>query len=1311
MRNNLKIIHVNLMKSSEATESLLELAIEFDVSILLIQEPKIIKNTSSTGEISFHSINHPAFTQILPSIANQVSLDRVVPRTLAYVKKNIQNNLQVSMLSDIISDPDCMVLRVQTSGQQFYIYNIYNQSCQQRTIQPKTFERILWQKELLRPGIIVGDFNMHHPSWDPGSSTSSGADRLIEWADANELCLLNSPGEGTFFRPHMTRETVIDLSYSSSHMANRIDDWQILPSVGSDHKPIYFTIQTEQNAENLIENPVTASKFNTKNADWIKFRDKFRSLIRESNFFSSETYKNLSLLNSTEWPEVMDRSPNIKNVLDLTAKNLTECIYLAAISSIPQIKPGGASKPWWNENLKNLRREMMRTQRACIAGQDLGQKYCEHEDFKKSRNSYMRAIKEAKKEHWNKFLEKEDPKSIFKAMAYTKGAIIEPIPSIRSKDGYMQSSFEGKANAFRETLFPRPPESDPIDLRNSHNQTYKWPRLGQFELEQACLCDIKGKTPGPDAINQDMIREAYISEPAVFFQIYSLTFNLGYHPESWREATGAVLKKNGKPDYSIPKAYRVISLLNCLGKVLERIFAKRLSTLAETTHLLDKSQIGGRLRKSAIDAAMILTDEIQTNKQHNRKTSTLLLDIKGAFDHVAKNRLLEILKRTGLPLSLLSWVKSFLSNRRLRLAFDGQIETFKSIETGIPQGSPVSPILFLIYIRDLFQSNAVKFISYIDDIAMTVSSTSLKKNVKILEREAKNIYTLGSYNGIEFDLDKTELIHFTSSKESKNTHVNLPNNKQIRPKTLVRWLGFWFDDKLTFKQHLAIRVAQAKNAFFRMCRLANINVGLSPRAIRQIYMACIVSVSDYGSPVWWKNQTSFRYELEKLQNLATRKILGVFKTAPAKVLEIEACLIPPAIRLDEATRNYALRTRLLSQSHPITSLINRQYPEDTYIAKPTQLERAFASVQSIWASNPEIIKFHKTKPWRKKPSYIINIERSSKEEIVTIHQRQFDKDLGKKVLYVYTDASSRQEGGYIGIGFTITDMFHNRTIYRAHKNMGQNQLVYNGELEAIASALERIEEGNDFANYQIKIFSDSKAALYRLKSYSEKSGQSHHLRIMKSSKHVLSKGIVEISLSWVPGHSNIKGNIEADTLAKMGTEDPPNEVPTSQAFIRAKSRQITSDNWFEDFSKYKEKAQRKNPSTYAGQYPVMIKRKMSSYQKVERKIISAFYQLKVGHGYFKSYLHRIKMTTSDRCPCNGSTKQTPRHLILECKYYKNERRTMMQDIGISRPTMAVLFQTSKGTKAMLDFISKTKISTRDWYLNAEQQAEDIGMES
>ena len=160
------------------------------------------------------------------------------------------------------------------------------------------------------------------------------------------------------------------------------------------------------------------------------------------------------------------------------------------------------------------------------------------------------------------------------------------------------------------------------------------------------------------------------------------------------------------------------------------------------------------------------------------------------------------------------------------------------------------PILFLIYIRDLFYTlEDVYPLSYIDDIGLVTASTSLQKNAKILEREVKKLTVEGQRQAIEFDLAKTELLHFTKGKKAK-VPIYLPTGEKIVPaKGAVRWLGVWFDAHLTFKEHIIRRVSGAEVAFNRMARLANLENGLSTRSLRQLYKACITIIADYGSEI------------------------------------------------------------------------------------------------------------------------------------------------------------------------------------------------------------------------------------------------------------------------------------------------------------------------------------------------------------------------------------------------------------------------------------------------------------------------------
>ena len=153
-------------------------------------------------------------------------------------------------------------------------------------------------------------------------------------------------------------------------------------------------------------------------------------------------------------------------------------------------------------------------------------------------------------------------------MAYTKEPRVGNLPPILGK-----TTFKDKCSILRTTLFPTPPLASPINWDSYIASPTEWPNLTLGELRVACLPKLKGKTLGPDAITPLIVAHALEATPNTFLRLYSCLINIGYYPTPWKEAIGVILKKPNKPDYAIPKAYRVISLLNCLRKVAERVLA------------------------------------------------------------------------------------------------------------------------------------------------------------------------------------------------------------------------------------------------------------------------------------------------------------------------------------------------------------------------------------------------------------------------------------------------------------------------------------------------------------------------------------------------------------------------------------------------------------------------------------------------------------------------------------------------------------------------------------------------------------------
>jgi ribonuclease HI len=1312
--SNIRILQVNLNKYGPATENALQIAIELKVDLIVVQEPWLTKVSEPPDYSNARSTLHQGFTQILPHLPNP----QLRPRTLVYVSRSFSPLVSIATSSPL--DPDLLIIDITEGNTKVQLVNIYNET-DQAEIGPKTLARCLYQQSLHHHSILLGDFNTHHPWWDPLGKKTDGADDLVEWIEQHQLELINTLegepcgegtlgdwaleegalGKGTFFRSNMTRESVIDLTLATSSLASRIQDWQILPGLGSDHNGILFTVFGTQ--AGLLTNPTRQMRYNTQLANWELFTTVLQSNIAQSNVLRSQEFDLIHNTREKQQYFQADNSP-ISDLLDSVALALTDAISGAAKASIPVCKPGARPKPWWNPELKDLRQDMIHKQRHVRT--DNPQSTL---PYLQSKNTYFQAIKRAKREHWNQFLEKEDPKSIFKAMSYTKDRRVERIPPIKSAGPpeSLKDTFQGKCDTFRDTLFPTPPVAPEPVWDNYAPGNWNWPSLTMAELDSACSATIKGKTPGPDAITQDIIRHAYSAVPDMFYKVYSTLLDIGHHPQCWKQATGVILKKPAKRDDSDPKSYRVISLLNCLGKVSERIFAQRLSHLAEMTELLHPTQVGGRLKKSAIDAALLLYNEVETNRRLKRKTSTLFMDVKGAFDHVAKNQLLGILHRLLLPVSLIAWVSSFLSNRLLRLSFDGQTEEFRPIDTGIPQGSPISPILFLIYIRELFPSRAVKFISYMDDISLTISSTSLKKNVKILAREAAKIFDLGAQNAIQFDLIKTELLHFTTSKEVSAATLTLPDGKIVESKETVRWLGIWFDPALNFKEHVARRTSQARSAFQRMARLANTQNGLSPFAIRQLYLACVTSIADYGSVIWWKGQAQLIRPLQALQNLALRKILGVFKTAPIVPMEVEAALVPPSVRLNTNIRKYAFRALKLSPTHPLNVEMARLQPPtpSQRMGRPTQLERIRDSIQGLAdLETLESIEHFKYAPWDRSILYTVEVNPLSKEDAAQWHNSQLNTYRGKNVTTIYTDASSTPDGTGIGIGIVAKDYSQPNgpaTTFQSKSNLGDCQLVYNGELEAVTQAVEyasRIAQpGQEF-----KVYSDNQAGLNRLRTPSDAPGQACQIRTGTAAQVVKERGAT-ISLNWVPGHTKIEGNEMADSLAKEATELEPESEDTSFALLGLRMKQIGSTEWKSLIQNYVQKPN-PNPATYSKKYDWKLRSKIELPSSTKREQASAFYQLKLGHGYLKSYLHRLGHSSNDLCRCGK--RETAEHLLLNCRDLAAARWRLRDGLGGNRLSLKLLLHTKSGIEKTLRFLKETGIVTRKWHLERRQNEEE-----
>jgi ribonuclease HI len=1329
------IIQHNTNRQETATITVLEEGYQLAADIVLLQEPYCYRIRGA-----FIPVQHPSYNLIAPiGYTSYPSLPKR-PRVLAYIRKEI--GLEISPRFDLVSDPDLQAIEVQ-GPEPFLLLNLYNekevrggQSSQQPSRQDReayTVQRLLLGLQLQQPFLLAGDFNLHHPLWNPEADPSKAAmaEPLVQWLTrykANLLTDLEAIGElgGTYYRKNLQGTSIIDLAFYSGFRQLEWGDWRYISPTGSDHEAISFTVRARAGSQT---NSFTARPclYNYKKADWEAFQKSLRN---------EETH----LLNS------LDRLISLRN-LEGIAHLLTSALTKAAKLAIPRKRLCERSKPWWTGQLTDLRKGLAAAGRR-YKGLPTDSNF---EAFKAARNSYSHAIKTAKKTHWKDFLADAAGKDVFTAYAYTKARSNPILPAIRHKRGNSEAiatTFSDKCRAFLTTLFPapqpqpqqqpqqpiglsRPPEPpiancykpqnsaiQPQGYRSSKAKAsanrWEWPALEEIEIRKAIFGSSNKKAPGPDAISFLPIQRAYAAVPTLFNRAYKALFSEGYHPKAWREAIGIIIPKLNKPDYSIPKAYRVIALLNCLGKVLERLFATRLSYLANTAGLLPQSQLGGRKQRSAVDTAMLLTHYIQ-QQQRTRKgaiTSTLFLDIKGAFDNVSADRLLEVLKGLELPENLISWVSCFISCRKIQLAFEGQLQDLTDIAIGVPQGSPISPILFLLYVRDICAPSGLQ-LSYIDDFSISVTSTSARKNIKLLATIASSLFQQAAAQKVEFDSDKTELIHFSRQKMPITEGIQL-GSIFIKPKQLVRWLGIWFDSKLTFKEHIQKKLAAAQAAYEGLARLATAQKGLSFRASRQLYVACVTSIADYGVQLWYRGpgqQRSLLKLYQRLQNQALLRITGAFKGAPYRALELEAAVPPPEVRFQKACLAYSLRTLYFLPDHPIRKAYGQPVQDElagtqsdlgslAYLKPTTQLFSLLVMLrkQVIGPSyRLERLKASWQPPWLQLPQASIAIAKVPKLEAKKQHRALLASLEFEDPLVFYTDGSQGTHKGALtnALGYCEIGL-ENRPRTAAYENLGPSVEVADAEVTAIYRVLQDLLKRPKPSKQQLTfIFIDSQAAISKLNGYSDLAIRIRGLLTQLGLYYLL-------KLQWCPGHVGIFGNDLADELAKKGLQETPKETPmVSISHLRRKARQATLGTWMGLWAEEGRKGPKAKGlgTSYRrvrqGRLRYLF-RPDKTLAAANRPTFSAYIQLATGIGYLKSYLKRIGKSTTDGCRC-GQAAHTATHLLLHCRRYKAARKKMKNALIGQPATELALFGTKAGREALLAYLVETGIGTSSWF--------------
>jgi hypothetical protein len=504
-------------------------------------------------------------------------------------------------------------------------------------------------------------------------------------------------------------------------------------------------------------------------------------------------------------------------------------------------------------------------------------------------------------------------------------------PLRRSRTDPLKTSNEEKAELLREQLFPHPPRPDLSDIPDNWEPTSQLTISPEVSADQAARAIAglpSGKAAGLDGIPNEVLKALAPDIKEDLARAISELFSKGSLPSTYKESLTAVLRKEQKDDYSLPGSYRPIALQNSLAKLVEKIVADRITEVVEKENLLPWNQMGARKKRSTLSAIDLLIGSVQTawKARPGCVVSMLSLDISGAFPNTSHERLKWVLKQKGFPRWVTRFVEDFLHERRTKLMFGGFESQWFPMETGIPQGSPLSPILFLLFIAELLDSlqrpsDATLGFGFVDDTNLIAWGDSARENCQRLKLAHDKCIAWAKRYGAKFAPDKYKLIHFTKKRRDPSgdlaSSVRIDGN-EIGPEPKLRILGVWMDPKMDWKEHIKKQVSRGTAAFESLARIATSTWGPSMRRARLIYSAAVRPAMMYGAQTWGTQdgkavKASVMRPLRMVQNKCLRRITGGYKRTPTAALEREADIQP----LDLYIETIALQRAESTADHPV----------------------------------------------------------------------------------------------------------------------------------------------------------------------------------------------------------------------------------------------------------------------------------------------------------------------------------------------------------------------------------------------------------
>ena len=711
--------------------------------------------------------------------------------------------------------------------------------------------------ELPEPLLLCTDANSRHFLWGADRCDTRGLvwERVIE---GYGLCVLND-GSPTRMDDCTGLDSIIDITLSSSSIKPCLTWMTDRDLHDSDHFPIYISMETG------YQPPEDNDRFhgwNLNKAKWDGFRQDC-----ELKFLEESGLDNCRIM--------------------------TEVIVKAANDNIPH-KTGRGKYicPWWTDECKNAIAVRKRALNRFRRNRDQPFLLLE---YKKAKAKARQVIRRAKKDSWEKLLNTFNYQTPMTHLwdiirKFTrKTRYNRPLPVLKI-DGEVIDEPKAVGNVLGKYFSDISASSHYPELFQNH-MTDLVNRLPEFDSDN-CECynqlfslkeleesiNLCGNTSvGPDRIHYAFIKHMTQPQMSELLKLYNYLWRESLFPREWTHSYVIPILKPGKPACN-PQSYRPIQLTSCLGKVMERMIARRLAWYMDKNEILSKNQCAFRKGRSTTDHIVRLESEIRRGFFYNRYTLAVFLDFKSAYNLVFPPALLLKMYNLGFRGRIMHYLQLYLGQRKFQVKCRGLSDSYMQ-SNGLVQGGVISPMLFNLKINDIFEDLPPAFscAMYADDCTLWVQGRNVRQIIHDMQQALDSLMDWTNRWGFTFTPSKCQAVIFSrymKKRELDGVPQLTLNNEPVQYAESVRFLGVCLDSKLNMNEHVKyVKTRALQRVPFLKC-LAGKGCGADRTILIRVYKSLIRPILEYACPVLDGPDNHAVASLETVQNACLRVATG-----------------------------------------------------------------------------------------------------------------------------------------------------------------------------------------------------------------------------------------------------------------------------------------------------------------------------------------------------------------------------------------------------------------------------------------------------